>query len=235
MSTEDKRRYFWLKLDKNFFDRHDIKIIASMENGNEYVLMYLKLLCEATSHNGELRFSESVPYTLKMLSAVIDMDVDSLKVGVEIIRELGLMEIDENGTIIMTEMAKMLGSETHQTRRKHKDVDKVVKSTTSLPPSYQNHTTDTETDTDTEIDTETETETETDTETDSCCYNNNKETIWGRLTMAEIEKINTTYERAEELIEAVDDDVGLKNKKVVKPYQYVMGYAKNRGWPKRKT
>ncbi len=33
------KKYYWLKLKKDFFKRHDIKIIESMENGKDYVLI----------------------------------------------------------------------------------------------------------------------------------------------------------------------------------------------------
>jgi hypothetical protein len=39
-----EKRYYWLKLKRDFFKRHDIKIIEAMPNGKDYVLFYLKLL-----------------------------------------------------------------------------------------------------------------------------------------------------------------------------------------------
>ena len=44
-------KFYWLKLDKDFFKRHDIKIIESMPNGKDYILFYLKLLCESLDHD----------------------------------------------------------------------------------------------------------------------------------------------------------------------------------------
>ena len=38
------KKYYWLKLKKDFFKRHDIQIIENMPNGKDYVLFYLKLL-----------------------------------------------------------------------------------------------------------------------------------------------------------------------------------------------
>ena len=55
MASNDKKKYFWLKLDKDFFKRHDIRIVESMPNGKDYILFYLKLLCESTYlHNKAL-------------------------------------------------------------------------------------------------------------------------------------------------------------------------------------
>ncbi len=219
MSTEDKRRYFWLKLDKGFFKRHDIKIIESMENGREYVLFYLKLLCEATSHNGELRFSETIPYDNKMLSVVVGMNVDVVKSAMDIFISLGLVEIWEDGTIYLTEMDKMIGSETHQTRRKRGYKEEgVVKSTTFLPPTYLKHTTEQEQDTEQDID------------KDSSSYSD----IWKLLTTAEIDTLYENYENAGNLIQEVFEEVRDKGRQIEKPYLYVIGFARKKGWPKCK-
>ena len=39
-------KYYWLKLHKDFFKRHDVSIIEDMPNGKDYILFYLKLLVE---------------------------------------------------------------------------------------------------------------------------------------------------------------------------------------------
>ena len=49
-------KYYWLKLKRDFFKRHDIRIVEGMPNGKEYILFYLKLLCESVDHEGSLRF-----------------------------------------------------------------------------------------------------------------------------------------------------------------------------------
>jgi hypothetical protein len=36
----DTKKYYWLKLQRDFFKRHDIQIIESMDNGKDYVFEY---------------------------------------------------------------------------------------------------------------------------------------------------------------------------------------------------
>ena len=62
-----EKRYYWLKLPKDFFKRHDVRIIEAMPNGKDYILFYLKLLCESIDHEGNLRFSDQIPYNEEML------------------------------------------------------------------------------------------------------------------------------------------------------------------------
>jgi len=103
-------RYYWLKLQRDFFKRHDVRIVESMQNGKDYVLFYLKLLCESIDHEGRLRFSDSIPYNDEMLSTITNTNIDIVRSAVKIFTELGLMEIQTDGTYFMAEVQKMIGS-----------------------------------------------------------------------------------------------------------------------------
>lgn len=126
MAEKDKK-YFWLKLKRDFFKRHDIRIIESMPNGKDYILFYLKLLCESVDHEGNLRFSENIPYNEKMLATITDTNVDIVRNAVSVFTELGMMEVMDDGTYYMTEVNKMIGSETYwaEQKRKQRALDNV--------------------------------------------------------------------------------------------------------------
>ena len=111
-------KYYWLKLKRDFFKRHDIRIIEGLQNGKDYILFYLKLLCESVDHNGNLRFSEQIPYNEDMLATITNTNVDIVRSAVKIFVELGMMEIMDDGTFYMTEVNKMLGAETSWAEKK---------------------------------------------------------------------------------------------------------------------
>lgn len=117
MASNDNKKYYWLKLNKDFFKKNEVKIIESMSNGKDYVLFYLKLLCESTSHNGELRFSETIPYNEDMIATITNTNVDIVRQAIKIFRELGMMEVYDDGTLYMAEVSKMLGCETGKAKR----------------------------------------------------------------------------------------------------------------------
>lgn len=119
MAEKDKK-YYWLKLKRDFFKRHDIRIIESMPNGKEYILFYLKLLCESVDHEGNLRFSEHIPYSEEMLSTITDTNVDIVRNAINVFTQLGMMEIMDDGTLFMSEVQKMIGSETYWAEQKRK-------------------------------------------------------------------------------------------------------------------
>ena len=106
----DNKRYYWLKMKRDFFKRHDIRILEAMPNGKEYVLFYLKLLCESVDHGGELRFSDKIPYTQEMLATITNTDLSVVKEAIEIFTELELMEIAKDKTFVMSGVVKMIGS-----------------------------------------------------------------------------------------------------------------------------
>lgn len=103
-------KFYWLKLKRDFFKRHDIRIIEDMQNGKDYILFYLKLLCESVDHEGNLRFSEQLPYDEKMLSVITNTNIDVVRSAITIFTKLGMMEILDDGTYFMNEVNKMIGS-----------------------------------------------------------------------------------------------------------------------------
>ena len=117
MAEKDKK-YYWLKLKRDFFKRHDIQIIEGMANGKDYILFYLKLLCESVDHDGNLRFSEQIPYNEQMLSTITNTNVDIVRSAIKLFTELHMMEIMDDGTYYMSEVNKMLGSETYWAQKK---------------------------------------------------------------------------------------------------------------------
>jgi len=133
MAENDNKRYYWLKLKKNFFQQHQIKVLKSLPNGRLYALIYLELMAESTSHDGELRYSKLLPYDIVTLSAVIDEDKDNVEKAIETLVNLELVEILDDGTIYLREIEKLIGSETGQTIRKReaklKSGNSVVKNT----------------------------------------------------------------------------------------------------------
>ncbi len=109
MAQSDNKKFYWLKLHKDFFKRHDIRIIEQSPNGKDYILFYLKLLCESTSHQGELRFSDTIPYSEHMLATITNTNIDVVKSAIKLFTDLDMLEIMNDSTIYMTETQKMLG------------------------------------------------------------------------------------------------------------------------------
>jgi predicted phage replisome organizer len=112
------KRYYWLKLKRDFFKRHDITVIESMPNGEKYLLFYLKLLLESVDHDGALRFSDTVPYNDTMLSAITRTDIDTVRGAVKLFESLEMMDLLDDGTLYMKQVEAMTGAETDWAEKK---------------------------------------------------------------------------------------------------------------------
>ena len=153
------KKFYWLKLKRDFFKRHDIRIIEAMPNGKDYILFYLKLLLESIDHEGELRFSDAIPYNDQMLSVITNTNIDIVRSAMKLFVELKLVEIKSDETIYMEEVSKMIGSETKWAEYKRKGVKANVENLPQLENFQRNSKT-----VPTEIEKEKEKETEKETE-----------------------------------------------------------------------
>jgi predicted phage replisome organizer len=132
----ESKKYYWLKLKRDFFKRHDIRIIEEMPNGKDYVLFYLKLLLESVDHEGTLRFSDTIPYNEQMLSVVTNTNIDIVRSAMKLFIELHMIDVFDDQTIYMNEVEKYIGSETQWAEKKRLQrakEDNVPKLSSSCP------------------------------------------------------------------------------------------------------
>jgi predicted phage replisome organizer len=111
------KKFYWLKLKRDFFKRHDIRIIESMPNGKDYILFYLKMLLESIDHEGELRFSDAIPYNEQMLSVITNTNIDIVKAAMKLFIDLRMVDVMDDQTIYMMEVEKLIGSESESAVR----------------------------------------------------------------------------------------------------------------------
>lgn len=130
MADRDSQRYYWLKLDKDFFNEYKIRSLMSMKKGDTYICVLLQLMNECLNYDGVLRYSKNRAYTTTELACVIGRSPKVLEEALTILEQMELIEIDKDGTI---RMDVNVGSETYQTKRKRD----LVKSTEDLPKNYQ--------------------------------------------------------------------------------------------------
>ena len=161
----EKKKYYWLKLKRDFFKRHDIRIVEAMPNGKDYILFYLKLLLESIDHEGTLRFSETIPYNEHMLSVVTNTNIDTVKSAMKLFIELNMMTVFDDQTIYMNEVDKLIGSETEWAKKKREQRlkrDNVPQLSSKCPTEIEKEI---EKEKDKEIEQDTEVEVEADTAT----------------------------------------------------------------------
>lgn len=122
MSKENKR-YFWLKLEDNFFEDDTITWLEEQPSGKEYIIFYLKLCLSSLKDNGNLiRYvgNTLLPYDVKALARLTNTNEDTVRVAMSLFEKIGLVQIKDTGEIYMSQINEMIGSETEVAKRVRK-------------------------------------------------------------------------------------------------------------------
>lgn len=117
------KRYYWLKLNENFFEDDTIQWLEEQENGKDYVIFYLKLCLKSLEDEGKLiRYvgERLIPYEVKALSKLTGTSPDTVAVAMKTFLEIGLIEQLDTGEIYMKQIDEMIGSETDSAKRVRK-------------------------------------------------------------------------------------------------------------------
>ena len=118
------KKYYWLKLKEDFFDDDSISWLEEQPKGKEYALFYLKLCLKSLKTDGILIRTVGtmlVPYDMKKLSEITKTDFDTVVVAMELLKNIGLVEVLENGEIFLPGLQQMVGSESQWAKYKRKD------------------------------------------------------------------------------------------------------------------
>lgn len=105
----DNKKYYYLRLKDNFFDSDELKILESMKDGYLYSNILLKLYLRSLKNDGKLVVNDRIPYNAEMLASVTGHQVGTIKQALSVFRELGLIEILENGAIYMLDIQNFIG------------------------------------------------------------------------------------------------------------------------------
>lgn len=112
-----EKKYYWLKLPRNFFGKHYIKILRAKENGELLVLFYMWMLTEAIDHEGRLRYSEDIPYDEETLAEASGFALHIVTQALQQFTKLQLVITESDGTLFMPKSIEMIGSESASAQR----------------------------------------------------------------------------------------------------------------------
>ena len=105
----DNKKYYYLRLKENFFDGEEMKIIEGMPDGYLYSNILLKLYLRSLKTDGRLMLGGKIPYSPEMISSVTGHPVGIVKQAISIFKDLGLIEILDNGAIYITDIQNFIG------------------------------------------------------------------------------------------------------------------------------
>ncbi len=115
MSKYDKEtKFYWLMLNENFFEDDSISWLEEQKpNGRDYAYFYLKICLLALKTNGILIRKVGkllMPYDAKKLSEIARIDFDTVVVAIDLLKQIGLVEIiEETGAMYLPRLENMIG------------------------------------------------------------------------------------------------------------------------------
>ena len=113
----DNKKYYYLKLKEGFFDSDEMIVLESMPDGYLYSNILLKLYLRSLKYQGRLMFSDRIPFNSTMLAQVTRHSVGVVEKAMQILKELGLVEILDNGAIYMSDIQNFIGKSSTEADR----------------------------------------------------------------------------------------------------------------------
>ena len=161
----DNKKYYYLKLKDNFFESEELVILQSMADGYIYSDILMKLYLKSLKSEGRLMFKEHIPYNPTMLATVVRHPVALVEKALTLFKDLGLVDVLDNGAIFMLDIQNFIGKgsseadRVKQYRERIKNEKKLLHCTNDVQ-TYENRTPEKEIEKDKEKEIETEIETE---------------------------------------------------------------------------
>ena len=84
------KKYFWLKLQQDFFGTFEVKRMRRLPHGESCVLVYLKILLRSIRQEGVIEYSEIVTDYVDELALDIDEPEDVVKETLDFLEKRGL-------------------------------------------------------------------------------------------------------------------------------------------------
>ncbi len=115
-----EKRYYWIKLKDDFFNLDTIDFLFGQEHGCEYIVLYQKLLLLTKNADGNLATAIGemlIPYDAKKIARDTKFSIDTVIVGMELFKKLGLIYEQENGILKIPYTEELIGSESSSAKR----------------------------------------------------------------------------------------------------------------------
>ncbi|MBM6548466.1 DnaD domain protein [Streptococcus dysgalactiae] len=119
----DNKTYYYMKINKDFFDDDTVKYLEEQEHGKDFIILYLKLCLKSLEDEGLLiRYvgTKLIPYDTAAIAKMTNTDIVIVEKAMKIFEEIELIEKKETGELFMSQIQEMIGTDTYEARKKRK-------------------------------------------------------------------------------------------------------------------
>lgn len=123
MSEYNKQKYYWIKLQTNFYESNEkIDYLMSQKDGSNYVVLYQMLCLKSVNSDGNLSCKVGeiiIPYDVnKIVRDCKYFSKDTVVIALELYKQIGLVYVEQDGTLQIANYAEMVGSQTISAHKK---------------------------------------------------------------------------------------------------------------------
>lgn len=124
----EPKRYFWLKLHKDFFQRKEIKRLRKIAGGDTYTIIYLKMLLRSIMSDGKLYFDGLEDDFASELALDLDEKEENVQITIQYLLKSGLLEMCSDEEYYLPDTKDSTGCETAVANRvrKHRERKKAL-------------------------------------------------------------------------------------------------------------
>ena len=130
----EPKRYFWLKLHKDFFQRKEIKRLRKIAGGDTYTIIYLKMLLRSIMSDGKLYFDGLEDDFASELALDLDEKEENVQITVQYLLKSGLLEMCSDEEYYLPDTKDSTGCETAVASRvrKYREKQKALQCNTDV-------------------------------------------------------------------------------------------------------
>ncbi len=116
----ENKRYYWLKLKKDFFEGKMIKILNTFEHGDKMILTFLKMELHSLENDGYIYYENMLPTFEQELAIAINENMQIVKLTLETLLRFGAIRKEDENKYYITALEDCIGSETSSARKMRK-------------------------------------------------------------------------------------------------------------------
>lgn len=130
----EPKRYFWLKLHKDFFQRKEIKHLRKIAGGDTYTIIYLKMLLRSIMSEGKLYFDGLEEDFAAEVALDLDESEENVQITITYLLNSGLLEMRSDDEYYLPDTKNSTGCETAVAARvrRHREKQKALQCNTDV-------------------------------------------------------------------------------------------------------
>jgi len=141
MSKKIPKKYYWLRLKKDFFIEPKIKKLRRIAGGDTYTIILLKMMLLTLTTDGILTYQGIEKNLSDELALILDEDEKNVEATLIFMETMKLLVQVSTNEYELPIMQDLIGSETDSAERKRRqrEREKVLENTKNVTLSHQSH------------------------------------------------------------------------------------------------